>query len=56
MVTMLKGWILRIGGASAVEGLRLTGLTRLVIIILDDSLEIKLASKLIQIFFFFFFK
>ena len=27
---LLKGWILPIGGASAVEGLRSTGLSRLV--------------------------
>ena len=29
---LLKGWILPIGGASAVEGLRSTGLPRLVLI------------------------
>ena len=29
-VILLKGWILRIGRASAVEGLRSTGLPRLV--------------------------
>jgi hypothetical protein len=28
---LLKGWILSIGGASAVEGLRSTGLPRLVL-------------------------
>ena len=27
---LLNGWILPVGGASAVEGLRLTGLSRLV--------------------------
>ena len=31
---LLKGWILPIGGASAVEGLRSTGLPRLVYIVL----------------------
>ena len=30
MVILLKGWILPFGGASSVEGLRLTGLPRLV--------------------------
>ena len=33
---LLKGWILPIGGASAVEGLRLMGLPRLVLTIIKQ--------------------
>ena len=35
---LLKGWILPVGGASAVEGLRSTGLPRLVTMWLDSVL------------------
>ena len=46
MAILLKVWILPIGGASAVEGLRSTGLPRLVYIglaILNHSFEIHFA-------------
>ena len=35
---LLNGWILPIGGASSVEGLRSTGLSRLVSLLKDNGL------------------
>ena len=37
---LLKGWVLPIGGASAVEGLRSTGLPRLVLMSMSNSIKL----------------
>ena len=44
MAILLKGWILPIGGASAVEGLRSTGLPRLVLMA-DKLLVVCILNK-----------